>query len=273
MMLVMSSNLPTREQLKDLLDTLYSSVLEEGERRRAERTPGLPPDWTPCPQDNSRYDGLKFEEWDSVPTEPQLQADEWQNAIMLNQIDSVEPLVDAAMRRLGLQSAPGGSEWRLFLRLALVVVADAYQLDADREQGDYSKGFPSACSVGTAQVPTLDPRQGVMESAVRGGSATSPSQGRSRRKPGRKSSFHLVEAQAQKWREEKHDFASVAELCRKLAKWLADEHPGSAMTEGSISNGFYRDESRRDLLSALCPNVPAVSQPHGYARRSRVQAG
>ena len=144
--------LPTREELKRVLDDMLRRVLDDGEGLRADREPGLAPPWAPSPQDDPLYDGLDVEEWHTIPTEPERDAEEW-----LNRTTVVEPLLDAAMRRLGVTRPPDGPAWREYLRLALVVAADAHALDARGEHGDYGGGFPTACRIPRDQVPAFGP--------------------------------------------------------------------------------------------------------------------
>ena len=144
---------PTRDELKRVLDDLFRRVLDDGERDRAGREPGLAPPWAPSPQDDPLYEGLEPEEWDSVPTEPERDAEEWWDSVLVNRTTAVEPLLDAAIQRLGVTRPPDGPAWRQYLRLALVVAADAHALNASRENSDYSGGFPVACRIPRDHVP------------------------------------------------------------------------------------------------------------------------
>ena len=145
--------LPTREELKRVLDDMFRHVLDDGESGRAEREPGTPPPWTPSPLDDPIYDGLTVEEWHAVPTEPEREAAEWQDAVSLNRTMDVEPWLNAAIRRQGVAKPPDGPAWRQFLRLALIVAADAHALDAQREHGNYADGYPTSCRVPRDQIP------------------------------------------------------------------------------------------------------------------------
>ena len=142
---------PTREELKRVLDDLFRRVLDEGEHDRTDREPGsLPPPRAPSPQDDPLHEGLTIEEWHTVPTEPEREADQWRDAVSLNRAHDVKPLLDAAMRRLEVAKPPGSPRWRQFLRLALMVAADAHAFDARREHSDHSDGFPN-----TSRIPTI----------------------------------------------------------------------------------------------------------------------
>ncbi len=106
-------------------------------RARSRRSgAGSPPPWAPSPQDYPLYEGLTVEEWHTVPTEPEREAEDWRDAVSLNRTPDVEPLLDAAMRRLEVAKPPAGPRLRQFLRLALMVAADAHALDARREHSD-----------------------------------------------------------------------------------------------------------------------------------------
>ncbi len=148
---------PSREELKRVLDDLFRRVLDDGERGRAEREPGMPPPWAPSPQDDPLYEGLTVDEGHTVPTEPEREADAWRDAVSLNRTSDVEPLLDAAMRRLSVAKPSDGPAWRQYLRLALMVAAEANALDARREHSDYRDGFPTSCRVPRDQIPAFGP--------------------------------------------------------------------------------------------------------------------
>ena len=58
-----------------------------------------------------------------MPAEPEREAQEWRDAVLLNRTTDVEPLLDAAIRRLGMARPPDGLSWRQYLRLALMAAA------------------------------------------------------------------------------------------------------------------------------------------------------
>ena len=148
---------PTRSELKAVLDAVFRGVLDDGEDRRAARPRGEAPDWIPCPQDDPQYDGLEPEQWHSVPTEPQLLARQWRDAELLNDAGVVEPLVRRALDEAGVPQPPDGIPWRRYLRLALRAAADAHEIDARREHGDFSGGYPATCRVPDGAIPPFGP--------------------------------------------------------------------------------------------------------------------
>ena len=117
MRLMAKATPPTREELASVLDDVFRRVLDDGERNRAEREPGAP-EWTAEPQTDPRYEGLEPEDWDKVPTWPELWASEWQDAVLLNRLSDVEPLVDDALDARAFDLPRTGTGWRRFLRLA-----------------------------------------------------------------------------------------------------------------------------------------------------------
>ena len=143
---------PTREDLQRVLDDIFHRILQDGERTRAERDPGPPP-WTPEPQDDPRYEGLEPEEWDEVPYPPEQWTQDWRNAVMCNAQEDVHPLVGDALSARHLTLSPKSAEWRRVCRLSLIVAARAYEINAKREWGDYSDGWPASAGVPASELP------------------------------------------------------------------------------------------------------------------------
>lgn len=79
---------PIQEELTRVLDDIFRGVLDDGERTRAEREPGMPP-WTPEAQTDPLYEDLDPEDWHRVPYPPDLWAQEWRGAILTNRLDDV----------------------------------------------------------------------------------------------------------------------------------------------------------------------------------------
>ena len=157
MMRLMSNGIPpTREELARVLDDVFRRVLDDGERKRAEREEGAPA-WVPEPQTDPRYEGVEPEDWDKIPTWPELWASEWQDAVLLNRLSDIEPLVEDALEARDLALPRTGTGWRRFLRLALLAAAGAHRIDAQREGGDYSQGWPMQCGIPAEQVPAFGP--------------------------------------------------------------------------------------------------------------------
>ena len=143
---------PTREDLQRVLDDIFHRILQDGERTRAERAPGPPP-WTPEPQDDPRYEGLDPEEWDEVPYPPEQWTQDWRNAVMCNAQEDVHPLVGDALSARHLTLSPKSAAWRRLCRLSLIVAARAYEINAKREWGDYSDGWPASAGVPANELP------------------------------------------------------------------------------------------------------------------------
>ena len=143
---------PTREDLQRVLDDIFHRILQDGERTRAERDPGPPP-WTPEPQTDPRYEGLEPEEWDAVPYPPDQWTQDWRNAVMCNAQEDVRPLVEDALSARQLALPPDSAAWRRLCRLSLVVAARAYEINARREWGDYSDGWPASADVPVQELP------------------------------------------------------------------------------------------------------------------------
>lgn len=70
---------PIQEELTRVLDDIFRGVLDDGERTRAEREPGMPP-WTPEAQTDPLYEDLDPEDWHRVPYPPDLWAQEWRRS-------------------------------------------------------------------------------------------------------------------------------------------------------------------------------------------------
>ena len=109
-----------------MLDDIFRRVLDDGERMRAEREPGESPPWTPEPQTDPLYEGLEPEDWDKVASPPEILATEWRDAVLLNRVNDVEPLVEDALEARGLEALRTGTAWRRFMRLALLAATEAH---------------------------------------------------------------------------------------------------------------------------------------------------
>ncbi len=155
---------PTRDELARVLDDIFRRVLDDGERTRAEREPGMPP-WVPEPQTDPLYEGLEPEDWDKVPSTPELWASEWRDAVLTNRVGDVATLVDDALEAGALEVPREGPSWRRFVRLALLAAAEAHNIDAQRETGDYSAGWPGRCGIPPEQVPLFGAEAKAGESA------------------------------------------------------------------------------------------------------------
>jgi len=77
--------------------------------------------------------------------------------VLPNRLSDVEPLVEDALEARDLALPPTGTGWRRFLRLALLAAAGAHRIDARREAGDYSQGWPMQCGIPEEQVPAFGP--------------------------------------------------------------------------------------------------------------------
>ncbi len=148
---------PTRSELKAMLYAVFRGVLDDGKEWRAARPPGEAPDWIPCPQDDSRHEGLEPEQWHLVPTEPQLIAWQWRDVELLNDAAVVEPLVRRAMKEAGVPQPSDGVPWRRYLQLALRAAADAHEIDARREHGDFFAGYPASCRIPPEAISPFGP--------------------------------------------------------------------------------------------------------------------
>ncbi len=107
----------------------------------------------PEPQTDPRYEGLKMEEWDTVAYPPEQWIKEWQIAVMTNCQDDVRPMVTDALSANDLTFTEDTPEWRRLCRMALIVAARAHEINAKREWGDYSDGWPQSASVPPSELP------------------------------------------------------------------------------------------------------------------------
>ena len=148
-------SMPTRADLKALMDAVFRRILDDGEQSRADRAHGEMPPWAPCPQDDPLYEGLDVEQWDSVPDAMDIRRNEWADAVLTNRVGDVVSLVDDAVAARGLTPPRTGPAWRRLLRLALLAAADANAIDIAREQGNYDAGFPDACRIPATQMPAF----------------------------------------------------------------------------------------------------------------------
>lgn len=160
MRLMVAKRIPTRQELAEIVDELFRRVLDDGERTRSVRPSGPPP-WTPDPQSDPRYDDLEPTEWHKVPYPPEQWQEEWQRAVMLNTQEDVADLVVDALDRREFDMPRDGPEWRLLCRLALITAAKAHGINARREWGDYSDGWPDRAEVPDRLLPGLPGADGI----------------------------------------------------------------------------------------------------------------
>jgi integrase len=195
MLVLMATNRPpTRADLKAVLDDVFRRVLDDGEQARADRAPGEPPPWIPCPQEDPLYEGLDIDQWDTVPTAVDIHRQEWEDAVLTNRVSDVETLVDDAIATRGLAPVRSGPAWRRFLRLALLAAADANAIDIAREEGNYAAGFPDTCRIPAAQMPAFGPDEAAAVSqADRVNLEAGPSQAVAALRVG--TSFHVLYTQ------------------------------------------------------------------------------
>ena len=173
---LMSKASPTREDLVGVLDDIFRRVLQDGERTRADRAPG-PPEWLPEPATDPRYEGLEPEQWNDVDYPPEEWIAEWRSAVLTNTVKDVLPMVADALRARNLDQALDTPAGRHLCRLSLIVAAHAHSVNARREWGDYSDGWPQTAGVPAAElhgplVPT--PNVAVTKRIARAPSADSP---------------------------------------------------------------------------------------------------
>ncbi len=148
----MTESAPARVDLVRVLDTVFRRILEDGERTRAEREAGAPP-WTPEPQTDPRYEGLDLEEWGTVAYPPEQWIQEWRDAVVMNCQEDVRPMVTDALSVNDLTVTEDTPEWRRLCRMALIVAARAHEINARREWGDYSDGWPQSAGVPPSELP------------------------------------------------------------------------------------------------------------------------
>ncbi len=148
----MTESAPARVDLVRVLDTVFRRILEDGERTRAERAAGAPP-WTPEPQTDPRYEGLQMEEWHTVAYPPEQWIQEWRDAVVMNCQDDVRPMVTDALSANDLTVTEDTPEWRRLCRMALIIAARAHEINARREWGDYSDGWPQSAGVPPSELP------------------------------------------------------------------------------------------------------------------------
>ena len=254
--------LPTREALKRVIDTLFLEILNSGERRRAMRQPRTPPDWAPWPTLDERYDGLAPEQWGSVLTQPELEAQDWSNSIIINQIDAVEPLVTAVMSRLGVPRPSSEPDWLHFLRIALVITAQAHYLDSKREAADYSDGFPEASAIKLSAFAIFDTAYtSAPEEVYESGLESQKDQMSTRRKSGPAGASEYIKEGLSKLLKAGQHFKTVAELSRSLHGWLRVEH-GETRAPETINN-ILNQPDLKDLRDAVCLLANETGKIHG----------
>jgi integrase len=160
--------LPTREELTAVLAAFFRDLLEVGERRR-DRTRGIPY-W----EEFRHYTADLGEDADPeviaarLATLPPLEPeDDPDGRVVMAELDArqnrreaVEQRLDRMLARAGLALPHEHPAYARLCRLALAVRVEAAKIDAARDHGDYSDGWPQApTSVPPEAVP--DPSGGV----------------------------------------------------------------------------------------------------------------
>lgn len=156
--------LPTREELSAVLAAFFRDLLEVGERRR-DRTQGVP-DWQRYrrvaedladdqdPQTVAEQTGLLPPEMEDDPDGRVIIAE--QDAFE-NRREAVERRLDLILARAGVALPKDHPAYARLCRLALLVRVEAAKIDAARDFGDHSHGWP--------QVPASLPAEAVPDPA------------------------------------------------------------------------------------------------------------
>ena len=172
--------LPTREELIAVLAAFFRDLLEVGERRR-DRTQGVP-DWElyrRLAQDLSEdEDPLTVAERTGL-LPPEMEDDPDGRLFLAEQDarqncrEAVEKRLDLMLARAGLTLPPDHPAYARLCRLALLVRVEAAKIDAARDYGDYSAGWPQApTSVPPEAVP--DPSGGARLAQAQSAAAPLP---------------------------------------------------------------------------------------------------
>jgi integrase len=145
--------LPTREELTAVLAAFFRDLLEVGERRR-DRTQGGP-DWQRFRwvTEDLAEDQNPLTVAEQMGLEPPEMEDDPDGRLFLAEQDAFENRREAVERRLDLMLARAGVSlpkdhpaYARLCRLALIVRVEAAKIDAARDYGDYSAGWPQAPS-------------------------------------------------------------------------------------------------------------------------------
>lgn len=153
---------PTRADLDRVLRAVFDELLERGERERQERPYGEAPHIPELPDDDD-------EPPQGPGPQPEDEAEYYRACLQVNDLYAAAGPVERALEAQGLTRPEDNDEYRRLLRDALISLAGAAEIDAQRERGIYRPPVhpllsgPAAAPSPAASSPTLPERRLLSE--------------------------------------------------------------------------------------------------------------